>query len=147
MTKKRLKRMRSLISEARHLQEMLDQPAKTTEYVGDTAKDYRTGKPHSITITGYGQQDYPELKERYYQKLRDIQQEIAFLESFLDQITDPQTRDIIRLYYVNGLTQEQIAEELGFCDIHYFSRRFKMYYGCPPNALRAKKHREGAGET
>lgn len=114
MTKKRLKRMRSLISEARHLQEMLDQPAKTTEYVGDTAKDYRTGKPHSITITGYGQQDYPELKERYYQKLRDIQQEIAFLESFLDQITDPQTRDILRLYYVNGMTQEQIAEDLGF---------------------------------
>lgn len=114
MTKKRLKRMRSLISEARHLQEMLDQSAKTTEYVGDTAKDYRTGKPHSITITGYGQQDYPELKERYYQKLRDIQQEIAFLESFLDQVTDPQTRDILRLYYVNGLTQEQIAEELGY---------------------------------
>lgn len=114
MTKKRLKRMRSLISEARHLQEMLDQPAKTTEYVGDTAKDYRTGKPHSITITGYGQQDYPELKERYYQKLRDIQREIAFLEGFLDQVEDPQTRDILRLYYVNGLTQEQIAEELGY---------------------------------
>ena len=33
----------------------------------------------------------------------------------------------------------EIAEELGFCDIHYFSRRFKMYYGCPPNALRSKK--------
>ena len=72
------------------MQEMIDRPAKTTEYVGDTAKDYRTGKPHSITITGYGQQDYPELKERYYQKLRQIQQEIAFLESFLDQVTDPQ---------------------------------------------------------
>ncbi len=114
MTKRTPKRMRSLISEARHLQEMLDQPAKTTEYVGDTAKDYRTGKPHSITITGYGQQDYPELKERYYQKLRDIQQEIAFLEGFLDQVEDPQTRDILRLYYVNGLTQEQIAEELGY---------------------------------
>ena len=114
MTKKRLKRMRSLISEARHLQEMLDRPAKTTEYVGDTAKDYRTGKPHSITITGYGQQDYPELKERYYQKLRQIQQEIAFLEGFLDQVEESQTRDILRLYYVNGLTQEQIAEELGY---------------------------------
>ena len=67
-----------------------------------------------ITITGYGQQDYPELKERYYQKLRQIQQEIAFLEGFLDQVEDSQTRDILRLYYVNGLTQEQIAEELGY---------------------------------
>ena len=57
---------------------------------------------------------YPELKERYYQKLRQIQQEIAFLEGFLDQVEDPQTRDILRLYYVNGLTQEQIAEELGY---------------------------------
>lgn len=43
-----------------------------------------------------------------------IQQEIAFLEGFLDQVEDPQTRDILRLYYVNGLTQEQIAEELGY---------------------------------
>lgn len=127
MTKKRLKRMRSLISEARHLQEMLDRPAKTTEYVGDTAKDYRTGKPHSITITGYGQQDYPELKERYYQKLRQIQQEIAFLEGFLDQVEDPQTRDILRLYYVNGLTQEQIAEELGYSVIT-IKRRLRKFW-------------------
>ena len=52
-----------------------------------------------------------------------------------------------RLLYSSGKSVSEIAEELGFCDIHYFSRRFKMYYGCPPNALRAKKYREGAGET
>lgn len=127
MTKKRLKKMRSLILEARHLQEMLDRPAKTTEYVGDTAKDYRTGKPHSIKITGYGEQEYPELKERYYQKLRQIQQEIAFLEGFLDQVEDPQTRDILRLYYVNGLTQEQIAEELGY-DARTIRRKIKIFW-------------------
>lgn len=114
MTKKRLKKMRSLIKEARHLQEMLDRPARPSEYVGDTAKDYRTGRPHSITIAGYGEVSYSELKDRYYRKLRAIQEEIASLEEFLDGIEEPQERDIIRLYYVNGLTQEQIAEELGY---------------------------------
>ena len=44
-----------------------------------------------------------------------------------------------RLLYSSGKSISEIAEELGFCDIHYFSRRFKMYYGCPPNALRSKK--------
>ena len=44
-----------------------------------------------------------------------------------------------RLLYSSNMTISEIAEELGFCDIHYFSRRFKMYYGCPPNALRSKK--------
>ena len=44
-----------------------------------------------------------------------------------------------RLLYSSNMSISEIAEELGFCDIHYFSRRFKMYYGCPPNALRGKK--------
>lgn len=43
-----------------------------------------------------------------------------------------------RLLYSSNMSISEIAEELGFCDIHYFSRRFKMYYGCPPNALRSK---------
>ncbi|MDD3347849.1 AraC family transcriptional regulator [Oscillibacter sp.] len=43
-----------------------------------------------------------------------------------------------RLLYTSGKSVSEIAEELGFCDIHYFSRRFKLYYGCPPNALRSK---------
>lgn len=47
-----------------------------------------------------------------------------------------------RLLYSSEKSVSEIAEELGFCDIHYFSRRFKMYYGCPPNALRNKKQSE-----
>ncbi len=49
-----------------------------------------------------------------------------------------------RLLYSSGKSVSEIAEELGFCDIHYFSRRFKLYYGCPPNALRGK-NRTGEG--
>ena len=49
------------------------------------------------------------------------------MESLLDQITDPQTRDIIRLYYVNGLTQEQIAEELGY-DARTIRRKIKIFW-------------------
>lgn len=48
-----------------------------------------------------------------------------------------------RLLYSSSMSISEIAEELGFCDIHYFSRRFKMYYGCPPNALRSKSRQKG----
>ena len=43
-----------------------------------------------------------------------------------------------RLLYASGKNISEIAEELGFCDIHYFSKRFKDYYGCSPSTLRKK---------
>ena len=127
MTKERLEKMQHLIKEAKHLQELLHRPARGNELVSDTIKDYRTGYPHSIVITGYGEWNYPEIQERYYQKLRTIQQEIAFLENFLDNVADPETRDILRLYYVNGLTQEQIADELGYAR-ETVTRKIKKFW-------------------
>ena len=40
------------------------------------------------------------------------------------------------LLYTTSMSISEIADELGFCDIHYFSKRFKQHYGCPPNSLR-----------
>ena len=42
MTKNRLKKLRSLIKEAEHLEEQIrDLPFRTGPYVADSAKDYR----------------------------------------------------------------------------------------------------------
>ena len=115
MIKSRLKKMRALIREAEHLQsqytEMICFPK---EQVVDSAKDYSTGHPHTISISGYGDPSYMDVRQRLYEKQRQIQDEIAFLEDWLDGVPDPEMRDILRLQYVNGLTQEQIAEELGY---------------------------------
>ena len=114
MTKERLKKLRALLKEAEHLEEEIrNLPFRTGDYVADSAKDYRTGYPRVITIRGYSAKEYYRLKRKQESALRKIQDEIAEMETWLDGVEDPQTRDILRLQYINGLTQEQIAEELG----------------------------------
>lgn len=113
--KTRLKKLRALIKEAEHLQsEYNDLICFPKEPVCDSVKDYRTGYPHTIPISGYGDSVYIDIRQRLYEKHRQIQKEIAYLEGWLDSVEDPEMRDILRLLYINGLTQEEIATELGY---------------------------------
>lgn len=127
MTKKQLEKLKKLNKEAEHLKAMLERSACSRDMVIDTAKDYRTGYPHNITIVGYGQDNYPELQQRYYDKLLRIQEEIKAMENWLDSVSDPELRDILRLQYVNGLNQEQIADELGYVR-ETVSRKIKKFW-------------------
>lgn len=128
MKKSRLKKIRALIKEAEHLQsEYTDMICFPKEQVVDSAKDYSTGHPHTISISGYGDSSYIDIRQRLYNKQRQIQQEIAFLEDWLDSVEDPELRDILRLQYINGLTQEQIAEELGYSVIT-IKRRLRDFW-------------------
>lgn len=113
--KTRLKKLRALIKEAEHLQsEYNDLICFPKEPVCDSYKDYRTGYPHTKSMAGYGDSDYVDIRQRLYEKHRKIQKEIAYLEGWLDSVEDPEMRDILRLLYINGLTQKEIAAELGY---------------------------------
>ena len=128
MTKSRLKKLRALIREAEHLQsEYNDALCFPKEEVVDSAKDYSTGFPHTISISGYGDSAYVDVRQRLYEKQRQIQGEIAFLEDWLDSVGDPEMRDILRLQYVNGLTQEEIAAELGY-SVRTIKRRLHEFW-------------------
>lgn len=128
MKKSRLKKLRALIREAEHLQsEYTDMICFPKEQVVDSYKDYSTGFPHTKSISGYGDSVYVDVRQKLYEKQRQIQDEIAFLEDWLDSIEDPEMRDILRLQYVNGLTQEQIAAELGYSVIT-IKRRLRDFW-------------------
>lgn len=128
MTKERLKKLRALIKEAEHLQCQYDDLiCFPKEEVADTYSDYRTGYPHTKATAGYGDSAYPELRQKLDRKLREIQGEIMFLESWLGSVEDPEMRDILRLLYINGLTQEQAADELGYAR-ETVSRKLKNFW-------------------
>ncbi len=119
MDKQRLSRLKSLNKEAEILQKQIRElEFKPKEYLSDTAKDYRSGYPVTITIDGYGSEEYIKAKDRLYnrlaRKLIAIQMEREGIEELLDSVDDPEMRVIIRLYYINGLTQEQVAKEVGY---------------------------------
>ncbi len=128
MTKERLKKLKALLKEAEHLEEEIKTlPFETGGYVGDSANDYKMGFPKPFTIQGYSTQKYDRLKAKLQKKLRDVRDEIAELEEWLSGVGDAELRDILRLQYVNGLTQEQIAEELGYSVIT-IKRRLKSFW-------------------
>lgn len=115
MTKARLKKLKGLIKEAEHLQATYDDLiCFPKEQVQDAVNDYKTGHPHTLPISGYGDSTYTDLRQRLYEKLSTIQEEISFMEQWLNSVDDPEMRDILRLLYINGLTQEQVAAELGY---------------------------------
>ncbi|MFR1698780.1 MAG: RNA polymerase sigma factor [Anaerovoracaceae bacterium] len=119
MDKKQLSRLRKLNKEAEVLkQEIKELEFSPREYVADIAKDYSTGYPVTIKIEGYGSEEYIKakcrLQNRLSQKFMEIQDERERIEEYLDSVDDPELRTILRLKYINGLTQEQIAEEMGY---------------------------------
>lgn len=128
MTKERLKQLRAMKKEAEHLEEQIrDLPFRTGPYVADSAKDYRTGFPRTITIRGYSTEKYEMLKKRLQKKLQKINTEVLELESWLDGVEDAELRDILRLQYLNGMTQEEIAEELGYAR-ETISRKLREFW-------------------
>lgn len=119
MDKNRLSRLRKLNKEAELLRkEIQELEFKPKEQVADTYKDYRTGFPVVRVESGYGSEEYIKAKDRLYnrltRKLIAIQKEREGIEEVLDSVDDPEMRAILRLRYVNGLTQEQIADEMGY---------------------------------
>lgn len=120
MDKQQILKLRKLNTEAADLRKRIkDFESKLREYVADSsASDYSTGFSHPIVIEGYGDNNYIKTRERLYngyvRKLIEIQESIEELEKFLDTLEDPELRTILRLTCINGFTQEEIAEELGY---------------------------------
>lgn len=117
MKKTDLSKLKNLIREIETLQNELDRLKwEPKEQVVDYAKDYKTGYPRIITLTGYGDADYRRVKQKLTENLCRVQRERLRIEEQIQSVSDPEMRVILRLQYVNGMTQEQIAEEMGCSD-------------------------------
>ena len=115
MTKNELKQLRKLIAEKSDLEERMRRQAfKPSEEVADTAKDYRTGFGKTIVIRGYGDEAWKKLRDQWYVKLVNVSYKIQQMERFLDGVEDAELREILRLRYQDGKSQEEVGELLGY---------------------------------
>lgn len=113
MTKDELKKLRKLKRERDDLERRVkDRRLNPHEEVADTVKDYRTGTPRTIVIRGYGDTEWQKVRDRYLQKVGKINQQILQMEDFLESVSDPEMRYILRLRYEDGLTHEEIAQTM-----------------------------------
>lgn len=85
-----------------------------TEYVGDTYGDYRSGHKKVKVLQGKSSKRHDDLVERYQSIAKRLKEQIHDTENELEHIEDPVIRDIFRLYYQEGLSEEEVGDRKGY---------------------------------
>ena len=115
MKKEDLKQLRSLKLESeiigQKIQERLARSNPRT--YGDTAGDYLTGKKRIIVIRG----EADLVTERYVRMMAEkkakIDTKIDAMEDWLSKVEPARSRNVLRLYYQDGIGQREIGQMLG----------------------------------
>lgn len=112
VTRYDLEKIRALKKEI----ESLEATEPTPTLVPIFYKDYKTGKGIPKSDVGFddGSEQVNELRKKINAKRRQLIEAVTRLEDFLDGIEDPEERSILRWYYVEGLTQEEIARRMNY---------------------------------
>ena len=115
MTRADFEQIPKLKIEIKKLAEEVVKAEKST--VADSVIGSRLTVPydaHIIFIEGVDSFVCIKLKQRLQRKLDELQDLLFKMEEKIDQIPDATIRTIVRLYYRNGLTMDEIGRE-----IHY----------------------------
>ena len=124
MTKHDLEQIGSLRAEIKNLVSEIDRAEKTMAV--DTVIGSRTScpwDPHPILIKGIDTAKANRFATRLNRKCQELQDQLAEVENWIESLEDAEMRTIIRLYYRNGLTDEQIGKELSFCQQRIWQKR------------------------
>lgn len=119
-----IKQLKALRREAEGLKYSIDY-AKP-EIVTDYYKDYKTGRgiPKSLTGLTFDEKGISSREKRLKRKLDEISRLIEVIEGEIDTVDDPDTRTILRMYYVEERSQEEVADAM-HCDRTTISKRLK----------------------
>ena len=84
------------------------------ELRADFYKDYRTGKgiPKSVVGFVFDEREIHAREQKIKLRLKQLESVIKNAEEEIDSVEDPELRSILRLYYIEGETQENIGKIL-----------------------------------
>ena len=112
MERERLNQLRHLAIESKHIHDKLISRTPAIRTYGDTTGDYRTGRKRIIITRG----DTDPVEDRYIRRMTEkkklIDIEIYHMEEWLDSIESSRSRNVLRLYFQEGMTQSEIGERL-----------------------------------
>jgi DNA-directed RNA polymerase specialized sigma subunit len=78
----------------------------------DYANDYSSGFPRPITLIGLGTDETPVKSERLVKQIREARE----LETYVNDVTDTMTRQILYRRYIKGQTEKETGAAVGYCD-------------------------------
>lgn len=110
MTKEQLEEYRSKKEEIEELRYKLEHLGEGDSMVGnDIINDYRSGYPVPQAVIGVDTARYKRLEQLYKKRIEKLERECAEVEEYVENIEDSMTRRIFRMYYIDGITLEQIG--------------------------------------
>ncbi len=115
MTRKDLKKIKELRVEVIALAEEIAKDSQ--QHVTDVVMGSRHEMPydlHTIVVEGIDFYKVIELRENLNKSCRKLQAQLCDLEEWVESIPDSEMRSIIRLYYMQGKTQREIGNQLGY---------------------------------
>ena len=113
MDKQQLEAYRSNKDEIIELQQKLRElPGSESLIDNSVVLDYRRGYPQPRSIIGYDHGLEERRRERWTKRIELLQAEVDEVEQWIEAIPDGVTRRIFRMLYVEGKTQQKVAEKL-----------------------------------
>lgn len=127
MTKQEMEELISIKQEINAIEMSLCAPKST--YTFAFYKDYKTGHPIPKIETGYddGTIDKEQLIKKLITAKKKLQSKIIEAEEFIAEQNESELRTILRSYYINGLSQEEIGKLLGY-DRSTITKKIKRFW-------------------
>lgn len=75
----------------------------------DTIFDYRSGYPVPQAVVGVDWDKIDRSELRYKNRIKQLEKECDEVEEFIENIPNGITRRIFRMYYLDGMSQEDIS--------------------------------------
>lgn len=136
-TREQLKSYKSKKAEIKELQYKLAHLGEGDSMIGnDTILDYRTGYPRPYGVVGVDWEKYDRMRNRCEKQLVKLGTECAEVELWIENISDSLTRRIFRMYFVDGMTQREVARKVHM-DKSSVGRKIDNFLEVAPNAPNA----------
>ena len=120
MTKKTLSNYRKLKKEIPLLEYELSELKTTDKGIGNSViLNGKNGSKKPESIVGVDEKKYLRRKAALMKK----REEVAAVEEWIDGIEDAQTRCVFKMYYIDGLSWEQVAMKSGYAGNPDYPRR------------------------
>lgn len=118
MTKQELNRYFWLRHEIRRQEKRLERLRNkpTGEVVGDTVKDYRSGKGIPVLITGTPAEELTRplmiklLEEEIKKNIEESEKAVIDIEKYIQSIEDPKIRELFRCRFIDCMSWEEVGK-------------------------------------
>ena len=128
MTRKEMEQLRYLQAEIEAIEASMQHPKSSV--VTAFYKDYRynpKGTPRSISGFDCGEEEYEKLMRKLKRKQAKLRKLVKEADAFIEEQKNTEIRTILRMYYINGASQEEIGEALKY-DQSSISLKIKNFW-------------------